>query len=1081
MERKNAGIGDVIKAVDVASAKELQELARIRKSVDSLKGHFVVQDEKIPRTVAAREKNAKESVSETVSPEKEAANEIVAAMKKLNLGGAPRDESPAAASKPDNSGITTPVGKRRQQSQKNNLTPAQMTDAANQARKVFSRAAGGGANKSKAVTRDARGRFSGSKAASDEVKADHIEKARHFNEEKEQEERESFLKKLTKAAGELENPSETRAVDAVGYAVGGPLWAIGKELGGITKEVGGTVNNARKSMAEVFRGDDDGKRRGFFGRRKSQNSADVVQLNTQKRTVQELEDQTDAIKEGDQKIIDRLDKIEGNTGKKGGGIFSKLFNMFGKGGKGVVTLLGGLLGGRLLGKIIGGKLGGRAVGKVGAMALGGLGLKKMARSLFGGGAGSGAALAEGGGALAAKGVGRLGLKALGKGMLRAIPIVGTIAGGIYDGVTGWNSADAQRKAFGLSDGEDPTTQQKTAYTLANILDMGGLISGLSGAIGSALKSMGFDAIGDMLQSFSTDSIAQAIDGSLTSVGNYISNLGDTITSTFDNYTAKVGETVSVWFGTIKTELTNKLDSVVSFFTVENLKKVFEGAINSIIDFIKHPVDHITNGAKQAYKKVEEKVSGLWDAAGDAVADLKNGTIKAFESAGEAIQGGRKAIVHGTETLLTKAVDTAKAAPQKAGEAIKSVIDSDVVETAKSGAQKLQSSIGQTAASFTNTVRAAGTSDSAYDTDKVRFNGGQDAKLPNLNSAGQKWLADNADYFSKLEQKYNLEPGVLSAVSATESSGGQRIDHPRDKNGNVLSTALGPFQILKGTRNDLGLSDADAMDPSKSAEAAARYLSMLKKRYNGDQGKAIAAYHAGMGNIDKGRLVDGTGEYVTRVRGYQEQINKGAIFASKVDNSKLVASPVPGRGVSANEQVDKGTGLAFTPGESPFKKGGLVDKLGETVGVNDLVSKFMNSRGMRHETVQGTLAERAYGRGTTTTMGNVDPKNIPMPASIADIQQPTARIPMDGRTISDLGGSGAKPTMQLADNTVTLDSETKRIFARMTAILDRIEGHTKDAAKNQGATIKVSTPQPGVTKTVPLSIDDPLMNEYARVD
>ncbi|HGB3430595.1 TPA: transglycosylase SLT domain-containing protein [Salmonella enterica subsp. enterica serovar Litchfield] len=1073
MERKNAGIGDVIKAVDVASAKELQELARIGKSVDSLKGHFVVQDEKIPRTVAAREKNAKESVSETVPPEKEAANEIVAAMKKLNLGDAPRDESPAAASKPDNSGITTPVGERRQQSQKNNLTPAQMTDAANQARKVFSRAAGGGENKSKAVTRDARGRFSGSKAASDEVKAEHIEKARHFNEEKEQEERESFLKKLTKAAGELENPSETRAVDAVGYAVGGPLWAIGKELGGITKEVGGTVNNARKSMAEVFKGDNDGKRRGFFGRRKSQNSADVVQLNTQKRTVQELEDQTDAIKEGDQKIIDRLDKIEGNTGKKGGGIFSRLFNMFGKGGKGVVTLLGGLLGGRLLGKIIGGKLGGRAVGKVGAMALGGLGLKKMVRSLFGGRAGSGAALAEGGGALAARGVGRLGVKALGKGMLRAIPIVGTIAGGIYDGVTGWNSADAQRKAFGLSDGEDPTTQQKTAYTLANILDMGGLISGLSVAIGSALKSMGFDAIGDMLQSFSTDSIAQAIDGSLTSVGNYISGLGDTITSTFDNYTAKVGETVSGWFGTIKTELTNKLDSVVKFFTVENLKKVFEGAINSIIDFIKHPVDHITNGAKQAYKKVEEKVSGLWDAAGDAVADLKNGTIKAFESAGEAIQGGRKAIVHGTETLLTKAVDTAKAAPQKAGEAIKSVIDSDVVETAKSGAQKLQSSIGQTAASFTNTVRAAETSDSAYDTDKARFNGGQDAKLPNLNSAGQKWLADNADYFSKLEQKYNLEPGVLSAVSATESSGGQRIDHPRDKNGNVLSTALGPFQILKGTRNDLGLSDADAMDPSKSAEAAARYLSMLKKRYNGDQGKAIAAYHAGMGNIDKGRLVDGTGEYVTRVRGYQEQINKGAIFDSKVDNSK---SPLPGHGVPANATIDEATGLAFTPGESPFKKGGLVDKLGEKVGVNDLVEKFMNGRGMRQQVVQGTLAERAYGPGVPA------PGTEDMPTSVysMDIQQPTARIPMDGRTISDLGGSGAKPTMQLADNTVTLDSETKRIFAQMTTILDKIEGHTKDAAK-KGATIKVSTPQPGVTKTVPLSIDDPLMNEYARVD
>lgn len=1081
MERKNAGIGDVIKAVDVASAKELQELARIRKSVDSLKGHVVVQDEKIPRTVAVREKNAKESVSETVSPEKEAANEIVAAMKKLNLGGAPRDESPAAASKPDNSGITTPVGERRQQSQKNNLTPAQMTDAANQARKVFSRAAGGGENKSNAVTRDARGRFSGSKAASDEVKAEHIEKARHFNEEKEQEERESFLKKLTKAAGELENPSETRAVDAVGYAVGGPLWAIGKELGGITKEVGGTVNNARKSMVEVFKGDDDGKRRGFFGRRKSQNSADVVQLNTQKRTVQELEDQTDAIKEGDQKIIDRLDKIEGNTGKKGGGIFSKLFNMFGKGGKGVVTLLGGLLGGRLLGKIIGGKLGGRAVGKVGAMALGGLGLKKMARFLFGGGAGSGAALAEGGGALAAKGVGRLGVKALGKGMLRAIPIVGTIAGGIYDGVTGWNSADAQRKAFGLSDGEDPTTQQKTAYTLANILDMGGLISGLSGAIGSALKSMGFDAIGDMLQSFSTDSIAQAIDGSLTSVGNYISGLGDTITSTFDNYTAKVGETVSGWFGTIKTELTNKLDSVVKFFTVENLKKVFEGAINSIIDFIKHPVDHITNGAKQAYKKVEEKVSGLWDAAGDAVADLKNGTIKAFESAGEAIQGGRKAIVHGTETLLTKAVDTAKAAPQKAGEAIKSVIDSDVVETAKSGARYLEDTVGEGAVAAANTARLAGGNITGSDRSDVQkaadtYNDGKlNVKESNPDALGAKNLKRMEPLFKSLEKQYNLPEGALYSIAATESKGHADAVSP--------TGARGMFQFTGIAREEVGMSDSDAWDPEKSAVGAAKLLSKYLKQANGDWNEAVTAYNAGFGTINKWKkgereLTKENKEYAIKVNTHRARYLGGETYTPGAGSN---ASNIPSTNVTAGTQIDEGTGLAFTPGENPFEKGGLIDKIGEKLGVNDMADKFLSAPGMRHQVVQGTLAERAYGRGTTTTMGNVDPKNIPMPASIADIQQPTARIPMDGRTISDLGGSGAKPTMQLADNTVTLDSETKRIFARMTAILDRIEGHTKDAAKNQGATIKVSTPQPGVTKTVPLSIDDPLMNEYARVD
>ncbi len=39
------------------------------------------------------------------------------------------------------------------------------------------------------------------------------------------------------------------------------------------------------------------------------NSADVVQVNTQKRTVQELQDQTSEIKEGNDKILSALDQI----------------------------------------------------------------------------------------------------------------------------------------------------------------------------------------------------------------------------------------------------------------------------------------------------------------------------------------------------------------------------------------------------------------------------------------------------------------------------------------------------------------------------------------------------------------------------------------------------------------------------------------------------------------------------------------------------------------------------------------------------------------------------------------------------
>ncbi|EOA2618875.1 lytic transglycosylase domain-containing protein, partial [Escherichia coli] len=332
---------------------------------------------------------------------------------------------------------------------------------------------------------------------------------------------------------------------------------------------------------------------------------------------------------------------------------------------------------------------------------------------------------------------------------------------------------------------------------------------------------------------------------------------------------------------------------------------------------------------------------------------------------------------------------------------------------------------------------------------------------------------------------------------------------------------------KGTREDLGLSDADAMDTRKAADGAARYLSILMNRYNGDQGRAIAAYHAGMGHVDKGRVVAGTGEYVTRVRGYQQMLNNGAVYGSKVDHS----APAIHEKIPDNAVIDQSTGLAFTPGDSPFEKGGLVDKIGNAVGVNDLVNKFMNGRGMRREVVQGTLEERARGKGTATAAGNVyvdtpmpveearpvasnssyfdqlgaqmgidglfdklrnspgmRKNNVPEPASTSqvttaanDLQQPTGRMQIDGQVISDLGGSGAKPTMQLADNTVSLDGETKRLFAQMTSLLARIEEHTKDSAKGQGTVVKVSTPQPGVMRTVPLSIDDPLMNDYARVD
>ncbi|EPF7698284.1 transglycosylase SLT domain-containing protein [Escherichia coli] len=1032
-------------------------------------------------------------------------------MKRLNLGDVSRVVQEDVAQQEQRAKSTTPKGKKRRRKAIPEDVKAQRTEAAEHAREMFGQK--GGAQKSQ-NQRDARGRFigkSGSKAAAEEARAERAEKARRKEDDERLNAESGLLKKLSKVAEGIGNPSETRAVDALGYAVAGPLWAAGKELGGISKEVGGSLNGARKSIADVIRGNDDNSRRKGFFRRKSQNSADVVQVNTQKRTVQELQDQTSEIKEGNDKILSALDQIAKNTGKKKGGLLSKLFSLLGKGAGGIASLI----------------FGRGALKKVGSMALGALGIK---------------------------GVGKLGIKAVAKGALRAIPLVGTVAGGIYDAVTGWNDIEAQRRAFGLKSGQDPSFQQKAAYTLANVLDMGGLVSGISSAIGEVLKSLGFEDIGNMLQSFSTESIAQAIDSGVTNLETYISNLGDTISTKFDDYTAKIGDAISAWFSDTTKNLNEKLDAIKNFFTVDNLKQVFSDAIDSAIDFIKNPGKYIKEAGSNLWSAAKELSGEVADAAVQSTpvawvasklvnkADAKEVTPELKTPAKESQEDNapkteytpKKANI--VTRVVNASLDTAKDSNKTVKETANQIINANAVETGNRALQKIDNAIGQNSSS-SSSLNTTGTRNDIQKAADTYNNGNLDVKVGSLGAEGKANLDKLAPYFAELENKYGLPEGTLYAIAATESGGDPNAKSTltRSPNGKLSGGALGMFQFTSVAREETGLSREDSFNPEKSAEAAALLMSKYLKQANGDLNEAITAYNAGFGTINKwkkgtGDLSKENREYAIKVNTHRARYLGGEIYtpgAGAQGGAQYgVRGPLPDNAV-----IDQSTGLAFTPGDSPFEKGGLVDKIGNAVGVNDLVNKFMNGRGMRREVVQGTLEERARGRGTATAAGNVyvdtpmpveearpvannssyfdqlgaqmgidglydklinargmRSNNSPQPASTSqvttaanDLQQPTGRMQIDGQVISDLGGSGAKPTMQLADNTVSLDGETKRLFAQMTSLLARIEEHTKDSAKGQGTVVKVSTPQPGVMRTVPLSIDDPLMNDYARVD
>ncbi|EIG2939513.1 lytic transglycosylase domain-containing protein [Escherichia coli] len=1110
MERKNANIDDVIRTVETASAKELEELAGIREAVEDLKGGRVATVDPVSRSVSALNRTIENSRPDFVA-NAPSVDPIVEAMKRLNLGDVPRVVQEDVALQEPQAKSTTRKGKKRGRKAITEDVKAQRTEAAEHAREMFGQK--GGTQKSQ-NQRDARGRFigkSGSKAAAEDARAERAEKARRKEDDERLNAESGLLKKLSKVAEGIGNPSETRAVDALGYAIAGPLWAAGKELGGISKEVGGSLNGARKSIADVIRGNDDNSRKKGFFRRKSQSSADVVQVNTQKRTVQELQDQTSEIKEGNDKILSALDQIAKNTGKKKGGLLSKLFSLLGKGAGGIASLI----------------FGRGALKKVGSMALGALGIK---------------------------GVGKLGIKAVAKGALRAIPLVGTVAGGIYDAVTGWNDIEAQRRAFGLKSGQDPSFQQKAAYTLANVLDMGGLVSGISSAIGEVLKSLGFEDIGNMLQSFSTESIAQAIDSGVTNLETYISNLGDTISTKFDDYTAKIGDAISAWFSDTTKNLNEKLDAIKNFFTVDNLKQVFSDAIDSAIDFIKNPGKYIKEAGSNLWSAAKELSGEVADAAVQSTpvawvasklvnkADAKEVTPELKTPAKESQEDNapkteytpKKANI--VTRVVNASLDTAKDSNKTVKETANQIINANAVETGNRALQKIDNAIGQNSSS-SSSLNTTGTRNDIQKAADTYNNGNLDVKVGSLGAEGKANLDKLAPYFAELENKYGLPEGTLYAIAATESGGDPNAKSTltRSPNGKLSGGALGMFQFTSVAREETGLSREDSFNPEKSAEAAALLMSKYLKQANGDLNEAITAYNAGFGTINKwkkgtGDLSKENREYAIKVNTHRARYLGGEIYtpgAGAQGGAQYgVRGPLPDNAV-----IDQSTGLAFTPGDSPFEKGGLVDKIGNAVGVNDLVNKFMNGRGMRREVVQGTLEERARGRGTATAAGNVyvdtpmpveearpvannssyfdqlgaqmgidglydklinargmRSNNSPQPASTSqvttaanDLQQPTGRMQIDGQVISDLGGSGAKPTMQLADNTVSLDGETKRLFAQMTSLLARIEEHTKDSAKGQGTVVKVSTPQPGVMRTVPLSIDDPLMNDYARVD
>lgn len=106
-------------------------------------------------------------------------------------------------------------------------------------------------------------------------------------------------------------------------------------------------------------------------------------------------------------------------------------------------------------------------------------------------------------------------------------------------------------------------------------------------------------------------------------------------------------------------------------------------------------------------------------------------------------------------------------------------------------------------------------------------------------------------------KYGVDAAMVKAVIAVESCYNNSAVSPKG--------AQGLMQLIPATAARFGVSDA--FNSNQNINAGTRYLSWLLKRYNGDLYKAIAAYNAGEGAVDKYQGIppySETRHYVQRV-------------------------------------------------------------------------------------------------------------------------------------------------------------------------------------------------------------------------
>ncbi|RAU45334.1 hypothetical protein DBY68_016815 [Pseudocitrobacter sp. RIT415] len=640
---------------------------------------------------------------------------------------------------------------------------------------------------------------------------------------------------------------------------------------------------------------------------------------------------------------------------------------------------------------------------------------------------------EGGEKIALEGGAKLTAKTLGKTALRSIPVIGQIAGAGIDAVTGYMDTEGQQQAFGLKSTDKVSARQKAEYTTANVLDMGGLVSGAAGLLSSGANALGMDGVAKALD-FNTADIAKLID----------KGVGDSISSV-----KSVTDAIGITGNDKKADERNQT-------LIEAVKKGASDTIEAINNLVAGGVSAaataITGKPNNGPVKVGDFKTPVPTETGRMQLDSMAGKFASLEQQYGLPPGLLRGVATTESGGNNGAVSGAGAKgmfqfmPKTATEY--GLIGNDVYDPDKSAAAAAKKLGGLV----------------------KRYNGDVGLALSAYNWGEGNIQKKGMGAAPKETREY--APKVIAAMQAAGAAAPTtaiNYTNAKGASNDALPATQTPTAGTPAATSQAQTPTAQQQQQTAQASNDARFTS-AKLPTDSQAFKDIPG-----GEYLSKVINDNGGDKLANAEGERHQVSTAELDALQRGKSPQSQQKVQEAKESAAQAHVAASGSMYSRAQLPTDNSWLKDVPG-----GELISqkinewggdKIANAEGLRHQASAAEIDAMQTGAPPVATTSVKPAKQKVQPANMA--------IPAKILAVKDMSASQMKSTVNVA-NEMTLPKSLTKTWESILKRLDEIAGHTKDTAEKTGDnTPKANTPQPAPRTSVPLTIDDASMSEVAR--